>query len=111
MPHLPGCQRLDATSVTVVQCAGAQKYWIVDRFAHRVVVWRFDEERAIGESYGDNDLFTRPLLPDPAIPVRDLWPWRPSTSCKGGAESRLICRDTVARSTLLPQSSRRLQVC
>ena len=56
------------------QRTGAQEYWIVDRFERQVEVWQFTGARATSVSSGDADTLTTPLLPDLAIPVRDIWP-------------------------------------
>ena len=52
----------------------AQEYWIVDRFERQVQVWQFTGEHPTSVSYGDHDILTTPLLPELAIPVRDIWP-------------------------------------
>ena len=53
---------------------GAQEYWIVDRFARRVEVWRFTGDHPTSVLYGDADVLITPLLPELTIPVHEIWP-------------------------------------
>ena len=53
---------------------GAQEYWIVDRFERCVQVWQFSATQATSMTYTNSDILATPLLPELALPVRDLWP-------------------------------------
>lgn len=53
---------------------GAQEYWIVDRFERQVQIWQYTGTHTTSVVYNDADVLTTPLLPDLALPVREIWP-------------------------------------
>src|SRR5438105_2990243 len=52
--------------------AGVKEYVIVDRFEHRVTVWRRSRGRFVESDLGPDDTYTTPLLPGLALPLKGI---------------------------------------
>lgn len=55
------------------QRTGAREYWIIDRFARHVEVWRFDGKTAQSEIFSEDAMLTTTLVPGVHINVADLF--------------------------------------
>lgn len=52
--------------------AGLQEYWVFDRFARQLTVYRLENGQAVERQTREGDIYSTPLLPGFEVPLAEL---------------------------------------